>query len=64
MYAKDGWVQRKIGTKSKESTNLYKDHIVRANHQGRPYGQVEIGHVVFPEEFIGKKVRFKIEVIQ
>jgi len=66
---KNGYVERrtcgkgKMGTRSNDINIIYRDwYLVR--YSSKNFGRVDLGVVILPKRFIGKKVKFQMKVIK
>ena len=51
------YVSKKIGTGNK----IYSNNLI-IHHHSQNQGRIQIRYIAFPKEFIGKKVRLKLEI--
>jgi len=66
MIVRDGVVCRKTGKSLKNTAKgqIYYDwHFIKAQGSGVS-GRMEIKNICFPDEYVGKKIRLKVEVIE
>ncbi len=65
---KNGYISKKVCPSSRKIKKQYliDTFLITAKLNYSPYisGNLYIGHIYFPEKYIGKRVKFKLEVIQ
>jgi len=56
------WYLCRRSTKGKKNVNQYREWFFVKDQKG--LGRITLGAVLLPKEFIGKKIRFVVEVIK